>query len=123
MPRQARAQPRGAGQGKRVTLEEANRSGRRVAEARSISFSYGNHELMVKDFSTIIQRGDRIGIVGSNGVGKIPSSNCCWSRLRPDQSRCCSALLGIAYSDQLRSEFDPEKDLMTMSAGGQQFIG
>ena len=49
---------------------------------------YGD-EPVVKDFSTIIQRGDRIGIVGSNGVGKPPSSNCCW--VAHARSRRCTA--------------------------------
>ena len=87
--RDERAQRRSA-QGKgSFSLEEANRSGRRVAEARSISFTYGE-EPVVKDFSTIIQRGDRIGIVGSNGVGKTTVINR-WPRSRPTRAMCCSA--------------------------------
>ena len=67
--REERSQRRVA-QGKgSFSLEEANRSGRRVAEARGISFRYDDQPV-VTDFSTIIQRGDRIGIVGSNGAGK-----------------------------------------------------
>ena len=120
--REERAQRRVA-QGKgSFALEEANRSGRRVAEARGISFRYDN-EPVVNDFSTIIQRGDRIGIVGSNGVGKTTVIKLLLGELKPDEG---DVLLGtqleIAYSDQLRGELDPDKDLIDNVCGGQQFI-
>ena len=120
--REERAQRRVA-QGKgSFSLEDANRSGRRVAEARDISFRYEN-EPVVHDFSTIIQRGDRIGIVGSNGVGKTTVIKLLLGELTPDEG---DVLLGtqleIAYSDQLRGELDPEKDLIDNVCGGQQFI-
>ena len=103
-------------------LAEANRSGRRVAEARGIAFCYGD-ETVVDDFSTIIQRGDRVGIVGSNGVGKSTLIKLLLGELTPYQG---DVLLGtqleIAYSDQLRRELDPEKDLIDNICGGQQFI-
>ena len=103
-------------------LEEANRSGRRVAEARGIGFRYGR-DTVVDDFSTIIQRGDRVGIVGSNGVGKTTVIKLLLGELTPDEG---DVLLGtqleIAYSDQLRGELDPEKDLIDNICGGQQFI-
>ena len=120
--REERAQRRVA-QGKgSFTLEEASRSGRRVAEARGISFRYAN-EPVVNDLSTIIQRGDRIGIVGSNGAGKTTVIKLLLGELKPDQG---DVLLGtqleIAYSDQLRGELDPDKDLIENVCGGQQFI-
>ena len=120
--REERSQRRSA-QGKgSFKLEEANRSGRRVAEARCIAFCYGN-ETVVDDFSTIIQRGDRVGIVGSNGVGKTTVIKLLLGELTPDKG---DVLLGtqleIAYSDQLRGELDPEKDLIDNICGGQQFI-
>lgn len=103
-------------------LEEASRSGRRVAEARGITFRYDS-ETVVDDFSTIIQRGDRVGIVGSNGVGKTTVIKLLLGELTPDEG---DVLLGtqleIAYSDQLRGELDPEKDLIDNVCGGQEFI-
>jgi ATP-binding cassette subfamily F protein uup len=120
--RGARAERRVA-QGKgSFKLEEANRSGRRVAEARAIAFRYDN-ETLVDDFSTIIQRGDRVGIVGSNGVGKTTVIKLLLGELKPDEG---DVLLGtqleIAYSDQLRGELDPEKNLIDNVCGGQEFI-
>ena len=82
--RNERAQRRVA-QGKgQFKLEEANRSGRRVAEARDITFGYDD-EKVVRHFSTIIQRGDRVGIVGSNGVGKSTVIKLLLGELTPDQ--------------------------------------
>ncbi len=120
--REERAQRRVA-QGKgSFKLEEANRSGRRVAEARGIGFRFDN-DTVVDDFSTIIQRGDRVGIVGSNGVGKTTVIKLLLGELTPDEG---DVLLGtqlkIAYSDQLRGELDPDKDLIDNICGGQQFI-
>ena len=120
--REERSQRRVA-QGKgSFSLEEANRSGRRVAEARGISFCY-DEQPVVTDFSTIIQRGDRIGIVGSNGAGKTTLIKLLLGELQPDEG---DVLLGtqleIAYSDQLRGELDLDKDLIDNVCGGQQFI-
>ena len=120
--REERSQRRVA-QGKgSFSLEEANRSGRRVAEARDISFRYDDQPV-VTDFSTIIQRGDRIGIVGSNGAGKTTLIKLLLGELQPDEG---DVLLGtqleIAYSDQLRGELDLDKDLIDNVCGGQQFI-
>ena len=120
--REERSQRRVA-QGKgSFSLEEANRSGRRVAEARGISFRYDDQPV-VTDFSTIIQRGDRIGIVGSNGAGKTTLIKLLLGELQPDHG---DVLLGtqleIAYSDQLRGELDLDKDLIDNVCGGQQFI-
>ena len=103
-------------------LEEASRSGRRVAEARGIAFRYDN-ETVVDDFSTIIQRGDRVGIVGSNGVGKTTVIKLLLGELTPDKGDVVlGTQLEIAYSDQLRGELDPEKDLIDNVCGGQEFI-
>jgi ATP-binding cassette subfamily F protein uup len=106
----------------RVRALKASRSGRRVAEARSIAFRYDS-ETVVENFSTIIQRGDRVGIVGSNGVGKTTVIKLLLGELTPDEG---DVLLGtqleIAYSDQLRGELDPEKDLIDNVCGGQEFI-
>ena len=120
--REERAQRRTARGKGSFKLEEANRSGRRVAEARGIGFRY-DRDTVVDDFSTIIQRGDRVGIVGSNGVGKTTVIKLLLGELTPDEG---DVLLGtqleIAYSDQLRDELDPEKDLIDNICGGQQFI-
>ncbi len=120
--REERAQRRAAVGRGRMTLEDAARSGRRVAEAREVSFGYENQDL-IKDFSTIIQRGDRIGIVGRNGVGKSTVIKLLLGELAPSKGEVLRGTqLQIAYSDQLRDTFQPEQDLIDNVCGGQEFI-
>ncbi len=120
--REERAQRRAAVGRARMTLEDAARSGRRVAEAREVSFGYENQDL-IKDFSTIIQRGDRIGIVGRNGVGKSTVIKLLLGELAPSKGEVLRGTqLQIAYSDQLRDTFQPERDLIDNVCGGQEFI-
>jgi ATP-binding cassette subfamily F protein uup len=120
--REERSQRRAA-QGKgQFRIEEAARSGKRVVEVEQISFSY-EEEKIVDNFSTIIQRGDRIGIVGGNGVGKSTLIKLLLGELSPNEGTVSiGTKLEVAYSDQLRGELDPEKDLIDNICGGQQFI-
>ena len=120
--REERSQRRAA-QGKgQFRIEEAARSGKRVVELEQVSFSY-EEEKIVDNFSTIIQRGDRIGIVGGNGVGKITLIKLLLGELSPNEGTVSiGTKLEVAYSDQLRGELDPEKDLIDNICGGQQFI-
>ena len=120
--RDERSQRRAA-QGKgQFRLEEAARSGKRVVELEQVSFRYGE-ETIVDNFSTIIQRGDRIGIVGGNGVGKSTLIKLLLGELSPNEGQVSlGTKLEVAYSDQLRGELDPEKDLIDNDCGGQQFI-
>ena len=120
--REERAQHRtklGKGQ---FQLEDANQSGRRVAEAFEVGFRYGETSI-INNFSTIIQRGDRVGIVGPNGVGKSTLIKLLLGELSPDSGKITrGSKLEIAYSDQLRDELDPEGNLIDNVCGGQEFI-
>ena len=120
--REERSQRRAA-QGKgQFRIEEAARSGKRVVELEQVSFSY-EEEKIVDNFSTIIQRGDRIGIVGGNGVGKSTLIKLLLGELSPNEGTVSiGTKLEVAYSDQLLGELDPEKDLIDNICGGQQFI-
>ncbi len=78
---------------------------------------------MVRDFSTIIQRGDRVGIVGRNGIGKTTLVKLILGDLAPDAGKVQTGTrLEIAYSDQLRGHLDPEANLIDNICGGQEFI-
>ncbi len=102
--------------------EDASRSGKLVAELKKVSVGFDGHTV-IRDFSTIVQRGDRIGIVGPNGAGKSTLLKLLLGKLQPDSG---SAKLGtqleIAYFDQLRAQLDPEKNLIDNVCGGQEFI-
>lgn len=103
-------------------IEDAARSGKIVAELDHIGHSYGDKNV-IKDFSTIIQRGDRIGIVGANGAGKTTLVKILLGELQPTSGKVSlGTKLEVAYSDQLREQLDPEKNLIDNVCGGQDFI-
>ncbi len=104
------------------SVESASRSGKIVAELENIHQVFDD-KLIIDDFSTLIQRGDRIGIVGANGAGKSTLVKILLGELVPDKGTVTlGTKLEIAYSDQLRGNLDPEKNLIDNICGGQEFI-
>jgi ATP-binding cassette subfamily F protein uup len=103
-------------------METAERSGKRVVELEHVSKRFGDN-LVIDDFSTLIKRGDRIGIVGANGAGKSTLIKILLGELPPDSGTVKPGTkLEIAYFDQLRVHLDPEKNLIDNVCGGQDFI-
>ena len=103
-------------------VEEASRSGKIVAELENVGHCFGDNRV-INDFSTIIQRGDRIGIVGANGAGKTTLVKILLGELTPTTGTVSMGTkLEVAYSDQLRDQLDPEKNLIDNVCGGQEFI-
>ncbi len=106
----------------KLQVQEAERSGRLVAEAREVSYAYERNSV-VRDFSATIMRGDRVGLIGPNGVGKTTVLRLLLGELEPQQG---SVRLGtnieLAYFDQLREQLDPEATVFDSVADGAQFI-
>jgi ATP-binding cassette subfamily F protein uup len=103
-------------------VEDARRSGKIVAELEHVSHRFGDKRV-IEDFSTIIQRGDRIGIVGANGAGKSTLVKILLGELQPDSGQVeLGTKLEIAYSDQLREQLEPDMNLIDNVCGGQEFI-
>jgi ATP-binding cassette subfamily F protein uup len=104
----------------KLTVAEAEQSGQLVTKAIKISKSFGEKQL-IKEFSTIINRGDRIGIVGPNGCGKSTLLKLLIGEIKPDHG---NVKLGVNLQslviDQKREMLDPEwtlKDALTDGAG------
>ena len=94
-----------------MALEGAERSGKLVAEARGVAKSFGQRPI-VRDFSLRIGRGERVAIVGPNGVGKTTLLNILIGREAPDAGAVrLGTNLEIAVFDQARAQLDPEKSL------------
>jgi ATP-binding cassette subfamily F protein uup len=103
-------------------VETAERSGKIVAEIEHVTHGYGD-EILINDFSTTIQRGDRIGIVGPNGAGKSTLLKILLGELEPNQGIVkLGTKMDVAYFDQLRGHLDLEKNLIDNVCGGQDFI-
>ncbi len=106
----------------RITIEEAEQSGRKVIEAHKICHSYGEQNLIDK-LSLKIMRGDRIGLVGNNGVGKSTLLKILLGEIEPTSGTVkIGTNLEIAYFDQLRRNLDPEKTIAQIVADGGDYI-
>lgn len=92
-----------------LQVESGESSGKIVIEAEGISKSFGDRTI-VKSLTTKIMRGDRIGILGPNGVGKSTLLKMLLGELEPDAGSVKSGTkLSVAYFDQQRAVLDPEK--------------
>ncbi|MBN1321327.1 MAG: ATP-binding cassette domain-containing protein [Thermoleophilia bacterium] len=102
----------------KIAIVEAERSGRLVAEAEKVSFSYDDKSIL-KDFSTAVIRGDRVGILGPNGSGKTTLLKVLLGELAPRKGRVrLGTGLEIAYFDQLRAQLDDERTVRDSIADG-----
>ncbi len=116
--RKKRKELRGAQGGVKMRASEADLSGRLVAVAEDASKSFGDRTV-VRDFSTRILRGDRVGIVGPNGAGKTTLLNMLTGVLAPDTgSVAVGTNLEQVTMDQRRDVLDPDLTLMQTLTGG-----
>jgi ATP-binding cassette subfamily F protein uup len=105
-----------------LTLNAAERSGKLVCEAVGVSYGWDGQPV-IRDFSTTIMRGDRIGILGPNGCGKSTLLNLLLGRLQPERGRIdLGTRLEIAYFDQLRDQLDPTKTVLDNVGGGSDKV-
>jgi ATP-binding cassette subfamily F protein uup len=106
----------------KLRAEQAERSGRLVAEAKNVTFSHGER-LIVRNFSATIARGDRIGLIGPNGSGKTTLLRLLLGELQPDAGSIrLGSALEITYFDQLREQLDPEASVFDSIADGADWI-
>lgn len=110
----------------KLETSEAGESGKLVAEAKSVSLSYGERAI-VKDFSTKIARNARIGLVGPNGAGKTTLLNILTGQLEPDAGTVrLGTKLEIASLDQKRVALKDDwtlSEALTQGSGNQVEVG
>jgi ATP-binding cassette subfamily F protein uup len=106
----------------KLRAQEADRTGKLVVEAKAVTFSYGRTP-MIQDFSTVIMRGDKVGFIGPNGVGKTTLLSILLKTLRPETGSVRHGTnLQVAYFDQLRGQLDEQKSVRENIVAGNDFI-
>ena len=106
----------------RFDAQAAGASGRKVVEVRGATFGYGG-EPVIRDLDLLIERGDRIGIIGRNGSGKTTMLNLLLGRLAPTAGEVITGTrLEVAYFDQHRAALDPERSVADSVADGAEFV-
>jgi ATP-binding cassette subfamily F protein uup len=106
----------------RLKLHEAEKSGKLVVDVANISFGYDDRPV-VRDFSTTVLRGDRVGIIGRNGAGKTTLLKLLMGELAPRQGSVRrGANLQVLYFDQLREQLDPNKTVQQNLSGDQDTV-
>ncbi len=106
----------------RLTLDAGERSGKLVAELEHVNKSFDGR-VIIKDFSTRIMRGDRIGLLGPNGAGKSTLLKLILGELEADGGEIKrGTTLNVAYFDQLREQLDEEATLADTISPGSDFV-
>ncbi len=120
--RKERANRRAGTGAVRLKVQEGERTSRRVIETKQITFGYDAIPI-VDHFSVIIQRGDKVGFIGPNGIGKTTLLRLLLGELEPQQGTVEHGLrLQVAYFDQLREQLDDNKTVFDTVAGGNDHV-
>jgi ABC transport system ATP-binding/permease protein len=107
----------------RLRAQEAARSGKLVIEAEGVNFGYNDETPVIRNLSTIIMRGDKVGIMGPNGSGKTTLLRLLLGELQPREGALRHGVnLEPAYFDQLRAQLDEEKSVQENVGQGNDTI-
>ena len=105
-----------------MNVDAGERSGKLVAELTDVCKSFGDRTL-IKNFSCRIQRGDKIGLLGSNGAGKSTLLKMILGELQPDSGTVkLGTKIAVAYFDQLRQQLDDNATLADTISQGADFV-
>ncbi|SEL68635.1 ATP-binding cassette domain-containing protein [Acinetobacter sp. DSM 11652] len=105
-----------------MATQDAQRSGKVVFEIENLSVQFGDNTPIIKDFNALVLRGDRIGLVGDNGVGKTTLIKAILGQQEHSGTVKTGTQLEVAYFDQLRNVLDLEKSVKDNVAEGSDFV-
>jgi ABC transport system ATP-binding/permease protein len=106
----------------RLAIDASERSGKLVAELTDVSKSFDGRAV-VSDLSLLIARGDRLALLGPNGVGKTTLLKIILGQLEPDSGEVrLGTNLQVAYFDQMREQLDPERSVADTISGGTDWV-
>ena len=105
-----------------MKIAESERSGKLVVDAESVSFDYQG-EPLIRDLSTLVLRGERIGVIGPNGVGKTTLLHILLGELKPQRGKVkLGTNLAVAYFDQMKVQLDEQATVIENVAHGRERI-
>jgi ATP-binding cassette subfamily F protein uup len=106
-----------------LKLAEAERSGVKVIETENLSFAYSDGRVLVRDFTTTIIRGDKIGLIGPNGAGKTTLIKLLLGQIAPTGGTIKHGTnLEVVYFDQMRGQIDDNKTVADNINGGSTSV-
>ena len=106
-----------------MRVNEAVPSGMKVVDVENMSFAYPDGKVLVRDFSTTIIRGDKIGLIGPNGAGKTTLIKLLLGQLAPTGGLIKHGTnLEVVYYDQLRAQIEDDKTVADNIANGNTHI-
>ncbi len=104
-----------------LNVQDANKSGKLVFDIQNLSLRFGDN-VLVNDFSSLVMRGDKIGLIGDNGVGKTTLIRALLGEQEHGGTVNTGTQLEVAYFDQLRNQLDLEKTVLENVSDGSDFI-
>ncbi len=105
-----------------LAFGETDRSGDKIVEVTDLKFSYGDKPI-ITSCNTVIQRGDKVALLGANGAGKTTLLRLLLGQLQPNSGTVkLGSSLQVLYFDQLRAQIDEEKSVRENIGGGQEWV-
>ncbi|MFT5692625.1 MAG: ATP-binding cassette subfamily F protein uup [Oceanicoccus sp.] len=120
--REERSQRRNVQGSAKMLVESGRTSGKLVAELQGVGFSFDNQPLF-SNLNFNLLRGDKIGLLGPNGVGKTTLIKVLLGELQPTSGSIkLGTKLDVAYYDQMRDQLDDEKTIVDTVGQGRESI-
>ena len=120
--REERSQRRERQGNTKMTLSQGEASGKLVAELTGVDYYY-DEKPIIKNFSSLLVRGDRVGLIGPNGAGKSTLLKLILGELKPAEGKVkLGTSLQVAYFDQLRDQLRLNENAVDNIAEGREFI-